>query len=372
MTTDPLAAAEAASLRYVSDGGSGIRRLRAGHGFRYVAADGSTVHDQATRRRIRTLAIPPAWTDVWICPTAEGHIQAVGRDSRGRKQYRYHARWRETRDATKYARLALFAERLPAIRQRVAQDLARPRLPREKVLATVVRLLETSLIRVGNAEYAETNGSFGLTTLRTRHVTVEGSSLRFEFRGKGGKRHVVDIADRRLARIVRQCQELPGHELFQYVDEAGQRQAIGSADVNAYLQEIAAEDFTAKDFRTWAGTVLATAELRSRPFDSDAEAKRNVTRAVETVAARLGNTPTICRNCDVHPAVVAAHLDGTLARVDRAAPAPSAPSFGLTPDEGAVLTLLRDADGHKARAPRRFPEAVPRKKARARRSALAS
>ena len=260
----PCATAEEASLRYVSDDTPGLRRVRVGRGFRYVAADGSPVRDFAIRRRIRALAIPPAWTDVWICAAPGGHIQAVGRDAKGRKQYRYHARWRETRDATKYARLALFAERLPAIRRRVDEDLGRPGLPREKILAAVVRLLELSLIRVGNDEYAAENGSFGLTTLRDRHVTVLGSSLRFEFRGKGGKPHVVDVADRRLARIVRQCQELPGHELFQYVDEDGQRHAIGSADVNAYLREIAGEEFTAKDFRTWAGTVLAASALAGR------------------------------------------------------------------------------------------------------------
>src|SRR5262245_31268854 len=244
-------------LRYVSDSTAGIRRLRSGRGFRYLALDGSPVRDLRTRQRIRALAIPPAWTEVWICPTSAGHIQAVGRDARGRKQYRYHIRWRETRDATKYARLAMFAKRLPAIRRRVSQDLARSGLRREKVLATVVRLLEISLIRVGNVEYAASNGSFGLTTLRNRHVTVDGPSLRFEFRGKGGKRHIVNMADRRLAQIVRQCQDLPGHELFQYMDDEGRRHSIGSADVNAYLREVAGEGVTAKDLRTGAGTVLA-------------------------------------------------------------------------------------------------------------------
>jgi DNA topoisomerase-1 len=339
-----IAAAEAAALRYVTDHAPGIQRLRAGRGFRYVAPDGLPVRDLATRRRIRALAIPPAWTAVWICPIPEGHIQAVGRDARNRKQYRYHARWRETRDTSKYARLSLFAERLPAMRRRVGQDLARRGLPRAKVLATVVRLLETSLIRVGNAEYAEENGSYGLTTLRTRHVRVEGAGLRFEFRGKGGKRHVVDVADRRLARVVRQCQELPGHELFQYVDEDGQRRTVGSADVNAYLREISGEDFTAKDFRTWAGTVLAASSLRAEASasESELEAKRTLARAIEGVAARLGNTPAICRKCYVHPAVVEAYSRGTLRR---AAPrrgrsrSPAPP--GLGPDETATLSLLR-------------------------------
>jgi len=349
MTTNPLEAAAAASLRYVSDTAPGLRRRRAGRGFRYVAPDGSPVRDFATRRRIRMLAIPPAWTDVWICPTAAGHIQAIGRDARGRKQYRYHPRWRETRDATKYARLALFAERLPAIRRRVAQDLARPGLPRKKVLATVVGLLETSLIRVGNVEYAETNGSFGLTTLRTRHVRVEGSTLRFEFRGKGGKHHVVDVSDRRLARIVRQCQDLPGHELFQYVDEDGRRQAIGSADVNAYLRAIAGDEFTAKDFRTWAGSVLALRALRDQLFASEAEARRNLTGAIKTVAQRLGNTPAICRTCYVHPAVVTAYMDRGLVRGAKPITRSRPSAARLNGDEKVLLAILRRSGRRGAR-----------------------
>ena len=339
-TTDPVAAAQSAALRYVSDGAPGIRRLRAGRGFTYRTANGASVRDFATRRRIQALAIPPAWTAVWICPAPEGHIQAVGRDARGRKQYRYHPRWRETRDATKYARLALFAARLPAIRRRVDEDLARPGLPREKVLATVVRLLETSLIRVGNAEYAAANGSFGLTTLRARHVTVQGSSLRFEFRGKGGKDHVVDVSDRRLARIVRQCQELPGHELFQYVDEAGARRTVGSGDVNGYLREVAGEEFTAKDFRTWAGTVLAARLLQEEGARSESQAKRVVAEAIRAVASRLGNTAAICRKCYVHPGVLDAYRAGRLARLGRRAPRRPRPS-GLEPDEAAIMPLLR-------------------------------
>jgi DNA topoisomerase-1 len=337
---EPALAAKAASLHYVNDQAPGLRRRRAGHGFRYVTSAGSPVRDLATRRRIRSLAIPPAWTDVWICPSADGHIQAVGRDRRGRKQYRYHPRWREIRDATKYARMSLFAARLPVIRRRVARDLARPGLSREKVLATVLRLLETSLIRVGNAEYAETNGSFGLTTLCTRHVTIEGASLRFEFRGKGGKRHVVDVADRQLARIVRQCQELPGHELFQYLDDDGQRHPIGSADVNAYLRDVSGEEFTAKDFRTWAGTVLTASFLRNAGSDSESNPKRSIARAIETVATRLGNTATICRKCYVHPGIVDAHLDGTLRRITTRA-GPNRPGSGLAPEEAAIVPLLR-------------------------------
>jgi DNA topoisomerase-1 len=341
MSTDPALDAQVASLRYVNDGVPGLRRLRApGGGFRYVGPDGAPVRDLATRRRIRSLAIPPAWTEVWICPHPEGHIQAVGRDARGRKQYRYHPRWREVRDATKYARLFELAQRLPEIRRRVSRDLARPGLPREKVLATVVRLLQTSLIRVGNPEYVEANGSFGLTTLRARHVTVARGSLRFEFRGKGGKHHVVDVADRRLAAIVRRCQELPGHELFQYLDEVGQRRTVTSTDVNLYLREIAGQEFTAKDFRTWAGTVLAAATLRDGPPDAAVDPRRRVVQAMEVVARRLGNTVAICRRCYVHPGVIDAYLEGRLQRVmgraTRARP-------GLDPVETAVLPLLKAA-----------------------------
>jgi DNA topoisomerase-1 len=349
VTSNPVQAAEAAALRYVSDSAPGLRRYRVGRGFRYAVPDGAPVRDFATRRRIRALAIPPAWTDVWICPSATGHVQAVGRDARGRKQYRYHARWRESRDATKYARLTLFAKRLPTIRRRVAEDLGRPGLPREKVLATVVGLLETSLIRVGNVEYAETNGSFGLTTLRARHVRVEGSKLRFEFRGKGGKHHVVDVSDRRLARIVRQCQDLPGHELFQYLGEDGQHQTVGSADVNTYLREIAGDEFTAKDFRTWAGSVLALRELRDQTFASETEAKRKLTGAIRTVAKRLGNTPAICRRCYVHPNVVSAYMDrGLTGSANRAARAGSSRTR-LSGDEQALLAILRRRDRSRAR-----------------------
>jgi DNA topoisomerase I len=338
-------AAEAAALRYVSDQAPGITRLGKAPRFRYRTPDGRPVGDLSTRRRIRALAIPSAWTHVWICPTADGHIQAVGRDARGRKQYCYHPRWRQSRDATKYARLLRFARRLPRIRRHVSHDLARPGLPREKVLASVARLLETSLIRVGNAEYAVQNGSFGLTTLRSRHVRVAGGSLRFEFRGKGGKHHVVDVADRRLARVVRQCQELPGHELFQYVDDLGERRTIGSGDVNAYLRAIAGEDFTAKDFRTWAGTVLAARALRTDGFRSASEAKRKVTNAIRRVAARLGNTAAVCRRCYVHPAVIDAYLAG---RLDDATAAHGAVP-GLSVDERAILPLLKTPPRRKGR-----------------------
>jgi DNA topoisomerase-1 len=309
--TDPVESAKVAGLRGVTERDPGIHRRRVGRGFSYIDADGHRLRDAESLRRIRNLAIPPAWTDVWICPGPNGHIQAVGRDARGRKQYRYHARWRETRDETKYARMLAFARALPRIRRHVDRDLRRGGLPREKVLAAVVRLLETTLIRVGNEEYARTNGSFGLTTMRTRHVDIDGSKLRFRFTGKSGKEHEVGVRDQGLARIVRRCQELPGHELFQYIAEDGVRQAIDSADVNAYLQEIAGEEFTAKDFRTWAGTVLAALALQEvATFESTREAKRNITRAIERVARQLGNTPAISRKCYVHPAVIDAYLDG--------------------------------------------------------------
>jgi DNA topoisomerase I len=339
---DPGEAAGAAQLRYVSDARPGLQRIRHRRSFRYIGTDGEPVSDLATLRRIRSLAIPPAWTEVWICPVAHGHIQAVGRDARGRKQYRYHARWRAVRDEAKFDRVIQFGCALPAIRERVEKDLALPGLPREKVLASVVRLLETSLIRIGNVEYARENRSYGLTTLRTRHVTVEGARLRFEFRGKGGKRHTVDVSDRRLAAVVRRCQDLPGHELFQYLDEDGQRQAIDSADVNDYVREIAGEEFTAKDFRTWGGTVLAALALAA-PDPEESDAKRRLTAAVVAVAARLGNTPTICRKCYIHPDVVAAHVDGSL-EIELNGRDPG----GLSADEAAVLNLLVRRASRKA------------------------
>ena len=287
--TDPAAAAAAAAaagLRYVTDARPGITRKRAGRAFSYRDPQGRPIRDRRALARLRALAIPPAWTDVWICPDPRGHLQATGRDARGRKQYRYHREWRAIRDAHKFDRILIFARALPQIRARVDADLRRRGLPRERVLATVVRLLETTLIRVGNAEYARDNRSFGLTTLRRRHVEVDGSTIAFEFRGKSGKLHKVTTRDRRLARIVLACHELPGQELFQYLDEQGVRRDVDSADVNAYLQEISGEPFTAKDFRTWAGTVLASLALSEfEAFDSEAAAKRNITRAIEQVAS---------------------------------------------------------------------------------------
>jgi DNA topoisomerase I len=312
IATDPAESARLAGLRYVSETGPGIRRRRAGRGFVYLNGH-EPVRDATTLARIRSLVIPPAWRDVWICPAPSGHIQAVGRDARGRKQYRYHPRWRETRDETKYARMLAFARALPRIRARVATDLRRHGLPREKVLATVVRLLETTLMRVGNEEYARANKSFGLTTLRDRHVDVDGAAVRFEFRGKGGKEHAVGVRDPRVARIVRHLQDLPGQELFQYLDEDGTRRTVDSGDVNAYLREISGEDFTAKDFRTWAGTVLCALALAEIGLgDSERATRRNITRAIGRVAERLGNTPAISRKCYVHPGVLEAYQQGAI------------------------------------------------------------
>ena len=290
-TTPAVESAQAAGLRYTTDAKPGLRRVRKGKGFVYVTSDGKAVRDAVILERIRKLVIPPAWTDVWICTDTRGHIQATGRDARGRKQYRYHPRWRQVRDETKFDRLIGFAQTLPAIRRRTAEDLGRVGLPREKVLATVVQLLEKTLIRVGNDEYARQNRSYGLTTLRDGHVEVIGPRVRFTFRGKSGVGHEIALDDKRLARIVKQCRDLPGYDLFQYIDDDGGRQAVESADVNAYLRAIAGTDYSSKDFRTWAGTVLATELLRDvEPFRTQTEAKKQVVRAVESVAKRLGNT----------------------------------------------------------------------------------
>jgi DNA topoisomerase-1 len=299
---------------FSSDEAPGIRRQRSGKGFRYVAPDGATLRDKAVLRRVKALAVPPAWTDVWICPDENGHIQATGRDARGRKQYRYHARYREQQDSGKYEHVLHFAALLPRIRAQVAQDMARRGLPREKVVATVVRLLDTTLIRVGNSDYARQNGTYGLTTLRDPHVDVEGAALRFHFKGKSGKTWRLAIHDRRVARIVKACQELPGQHLFQYLDSDGVQHSVTSADVNAYLRAAAGEeDVSAKDFRTWAGTVLAAVTLHEMAaIDGHAVTKKNVRRAIETVAARLGNTATICRKCYVHPHILDTYLEGQL------------------------------------------------------------
>jgi DNA topoisomerase I len=337
--------APAIGLRYRFDDTPGIRRRRRRDGFRYLDPDGKRITDQRQIRRIKQLAIPPAWADVWISPEPNAHILATGRDARGRKQYRYHPTWRAVRDDDKFDRLIAFAEALPRIRRRTARDLRKPGLPREKVLAAIVRLLEVSLIRIGNDEYARTNGSFGLTTLRDRHVAISGTSLTFDFRGKSGKRHRIKVADRRLARIVKNCRDLPGYELFQYVDPEGARHPIESGDVNAYLHEVAGDGFSAKDFRTWAGTVLAAMALQEvHLFASQAQAKRSMTSAIESVAARLGNTAAICRKCYIHPSVFDAFLDRTLVetlrqRADQVLK--SRTVARLSPQESAVLGLLR-------------------------------
>src|SRR5436190_1873273 len=292
---DPIESARAAGLRYVSDLSPGLRRKRAGKGFAYSASNGSAIGNSETVRRIKALAIPPAWTDVWICPDPRGHLQATGRDQRGRKQYRYHPQWRTVRDAVKYDHLIAFAEALPSIRRHVQDDLSLPGLPREKVLATCVRLLEETHIRVGNDEYRKQNKSFGLTTLQDRHVQVAGATVRFRFRGKHGIMHEVKVSDRRLARIVKRCQDIPGQELFQYYDDEGTRRDVTSGDVNDYLREIGGPDLSAKDFRTWAGTVLAARFFREgEPCETKQEVRSQVVRTIERVAERLGNTVAVC------------------------------------------------------------------------------
>ena len=295
---------------------AGIVRRRAGKHFSYRAPDGTNVKDIETLRRIRSLVIPPAWHDVWICVDPLGHIQAVGRDAKGRKQYRYHTSWRELRDETKFGRMLEFGGALPSIRAVMARDLALPGLPKAKVLAAIVKLLETTRIRVGNEEYARQNHSYGLTTLRDRHVQIDGSTMRFRFRGKSGKEHEVSVTDRRLARIVRACQDLPGQELFQYLAEDGSRQSVGSADVNAWLREASGKDFTAKDYRTWAGTRMALEALRGvGPADTQTHSKKAMQEAVKQVAQALGNTPAVCRRCYVHPIVFEAYASGTLFQI---------------------------------------------------------
>lgn len=331
-----------AGLRYVSDARPGIRRQKGPLGFRYIAANGRIIRAKNELARIVSLAIPPAWRDVWICSDPRGHLQATGRDKKGRKQYRYHPEWRACRDSTKYDRLLAFATALPKIRRRTRADIARGGLPREKVLATVVQLLEKSLIRIGNDEYAKENRSFGLTTMRNRHVAVHGSKVRFEFRGKSGRRHSVNVDDRRLARVIRACQDLPGQELFEYLDEHGRRRDVGSAHVNEYLREITGEEFTAKDFRTWAGTVLACLALRDLvSFDSQARARKNIVQAVEAVAGVLGNTKAVCRRSYIHPAVLDSYMDGSMTTMGRQVPHAARKKNGLRPEEAAVLALLQ-------------------------------
>lgn len=356
-------------LRHVSDERPGITRERDGDGFRYLDRDGALVTDEETLARIKALAIPPAWTEVWICPYANGHIQATGRDARRRKQYRYHARWRAVRDEAKYERMLGFGRALPLIRQRVEEDLKQRGLTREKVLATIVRLLQTTMMRVGNEEYARENKSFGLTTLRDRHVRIDGSEVQFRFRGKSGVMHEVKLDDPRLARIIGRTRDLPGQELFQYVDDDGELRTVDSSDVNEYLREITGEDYTAKDFRTWSGTLLAALALQEyEKVDSEAQAKKNVVRAIEAVAEKLGNTPSICRKCYVHPGIIESYLDGSMLQAlhQRAREELADDVHALQPEEAAVLALL---ERRLAEAEQKVRETPPSRPAGKRRSA---
>jgi len=311
--TDPQKSATVAGLRYVRGEGPGIVRVRAGKGFRYSGPDGKPIRDERTLERIRSLVIPPAWSQVWICPSENGHLQAVGRDAKGRKQYRYHPEYRRIRDTTKFGRMLAFGAALPKIRQRVDRDLKRTGLPKEKVLATVIRILENTCMRVGNEEYAKQNDSYGLTTLKDNHVQIHGGRLRFHFRGKSAQQQDIELSDARLARIVKQCRDIPGYELFQYVEDDGSHCRIDSADVNNYLRDITGEDFTAKDFRTWGGTGLATLvfEEMGTP-NTEGEAKKNIVAGIKSVAEKLGNRPATCRKYYVHPAVIDSYMDGSL------------------------------------------------------------
>jgi DNA topoisomerase-1 len=353
---EAVAAARQAGLRHVDDSGPGIRRERRGEEFVYLDPEGRRITDTETLLRIRHLAIPPAWTDVWICPDERGHIQATGRDARRRKVYRYHDRWREVRDAHKYEHTIAFARALPRIRRRVARDMGRAGLPRPKVVACAVRLLETSLIRVGNDEYARQNQHYGLTTLRQEHAEITGSTVCFVFRGKSGVDHSIAITDRRLAKVLRSCQELPGQRLLEYVDGDGAIHGIHSHDVNDYLHQAGGREFTAKDFRTWAGTVLAAHALREfERFDSQAQAKRNLLKAIDMVAGRLGNTRAVCRKCYIHPAVVDSYMDGTLAELleSRVTAELSSDLHRLSPEEAAVLGVLQQRLRREGRRPGR-------------------
>lgn len=343
-TADPVESAKAIGLRYVTDEGPGIQRQKSEDSFTYIGTNGKPLEDAEEIRRIQALGIPPAWEDVWICPSPQGHLQATGRDAKGRKQYRYHAEWRQIRSETKFLRMIAFSEALPKIRERIEHDLALPGLPKNKVLATILRLMELTRIRVGNEEYAKTNKSFGLTTMRDRHVDVSGSTLHFNFKGKSGVEHDIEISDRRLAKIVKRCQDIPGQELFQYIDEAGQRQSVDSGDVNTYLREISAQDFTAKDFRTWAGTVLAALELYDLgECESETATKKAVVQAIKSVAQYLGNRPATCRKYYVHPAILEAYQNRILPTVmaEHVEQNPSPSSNGLRCEELAVVKLLK-------------------------------
>ncbi|MBV8781394.1 MAG: DNA topoisomerase IB [Phycisphaerae bacterium] len=339
-----IAAAEEANLRYTSSDQPGIYRKRRGSSFFYVNRRGKRITDADTLARIRSIVIPPAWKEVWISPHSNGHLQATGTDARGRRQYRYHAKYRAIRDEAKYDHMIGFAHALPRIHRRTNRDLKLPGLPRNKVLAAIVRVMEKTLIRVGNEEYARTNRSYGLTTIHNKHVKVRGRRMHFDFKGKSGVEHEIDLEDPRLAKIVHDCQELPGEELFGYRDENGKVVDVDSADVNEYLAEIAGDHFTAKDFRTWAGTVLAATALQElKEFDSELQAKRNVVKAVESVAKRLGNTKAVCRKCYIHPAIIETYLDGSLATqlAAKAGKELSKSRTKLSSTEAAILGLLQ-------------------------------
>jgi DNA topoisomerase-1 len=374
--TPPPISAKRAGLRYATDQRRGISRIRRGSGFRYLRPSGQPVTDDADLRRIRKLAVPPAWRDVWISPDPHAHLQATGRDARGRKQYRYHPRWSSVRGETKFDRMVPFARALPQIRDRIARDLREDALTKTKVVAAVVQLLEKTLIRIGNSEYARTNGSFGLTTLRDRHVQVNGGRVRFQFKGKSGVRQIIQLSDARLAKIVKRCQELPGQRLFQYLDHAGRRRTVTSADVNAYLREVTGGDYTAKDFRTWAGSLLAADTLRDLSAQREAATSERarkgiIVRAVEAVAGHLGNTPAVCRGSYIHPAILTAHTDGRLATIGQTR---RRRVRGLSASEAALLALLttrvtvRDQLTASLRAVRRRPGTGPVRRAAAARA----
>ena len=374
---EPIESARAAGLRYVTDDQPGIRRLKARAGFRYVAAGGAAVTDRDELARIRALAIPPAYTDVWIAPFRNAHLQATGRDARGRKQYRYHKRWRETRDETKFDRMIAFARALPKIRAAVRHDVARPGMPREKVLATVVSLLESTMIRVGNEEYARANDSYGLTTLQEKHVRVRGDAIRFNFRGKSGKDHSVTVHDKRLAKIVRTCQDIPGHDLFHYIGDDGEPAAVHSQDVNEYIRTIAADEFTAKDFRTWEGTMSCALALAASRAASKQQAKAAVVEAIRSVAARLGNTPAVCKKSYIYPAVIDEFLaNGALelvaAKVKRAV---GSDPHALSAHESQVIGFIeriiaRDENAHLTDLLVKSVRATAKRPARARQAPM--
>ncbi len=350
--SDPVDSAKSAGLRYVTDTGPGIHRRRVGKSFSYIGLDGRPIREPKELARIRSLGIPPAWKDVWICPNPLGHLQATGKDARGRKQYRYHPRWRAVRDATKYDRMIAFGEALPVIRAHTSVDLARPGLPREKVLAAVVRLLDETYMRIGNEEYARENNSYGLTTLQNQHVKVTGSKLQFRFRGKSGKEHSIQMQDRRVASLIKRCQELPGHQLFEYLDDDGQLRSVESSDVNSYLREASWQEFSAKDFRTWAGTVIAAHALTQfEPFESETAAKKNIVQAIKITSERLRNTPAICRKSYVHPGVLDSYLDGSLLTARRTVErdTDAYTTDDLRPDEAEVLALLRRLEDQSQR-----------------------